>query len=108
MDKAFCDELKVEDDKEKVWAVLDFNNAELVEKYGSWVRVQVEFYDFLFASASEMCAQDFRDQANKSFQNGGFADGCDFYETVISKLENLMETPEQAWEQFMYVETGQL
>lgn len=86
--------------------MIDFNMKGLVEKHGTWVRVQVEFYDFLFETASELCAKHFREEATQEFLSGGFADTNEFYEVTIGKLEGLFATPEQAWLQFLEVELG--
>lgn len=87
--------------------MIDFNMKALVKKYGSWVRVQVAFYDFLFETASEMCATCFRETAVDEIMQGGFADGENVYETVIDKLEEIFETADAAWLQFIEAEEAE-
>lgn len=84
--------------------MIDFNMKKLVAKYGSWVRVQVEFYDFLIETASKMTPKGFRETAMYEITAGNFADGEDFYETIIHKLEYIFTTAESAWLEFLRVE----
>lgn len=70
--------------------MINFNYAVLVKKYGSWVRVQIEFYDFIFKTASQMCAAHFN-------RHGLFFEGEDFYDEVTEKIEKMFKTTEDAW-----------
>lgn len=79
---------------------MNFADPVLVEKYGSWVRVQVAFYDFLFERGSELCAMHFRESAVESVVNGDWAEGNEFYESIIGKLEELFDSAEEAWQEF--------
>ena len=72
---------------------MDFDNAELVEKYGSWIRVQVAFYDFMFMTASQTCAECFNHTAQ-------FAEGADFYEYTVKQIHESWPTAEAAWAAF--------
>lgn len=80
---------------------MDFSEKLLVGKYGSWVRVQVAFYDFLFMTASSLCPEHFRKTAIEEIAGGAWSDGSDIYETTIGNLEGLFSTPEKAWEAFL-------
>jgi len=78
-----------------------FNDERLVEKHGSWVRVQVEFYDFLFQTASAMCESHFREKMFENTKDGKFSDGNEFYEIMIGNLEGIFKTEHEAWEAFL-------
>jgi hypothetical protein len=85
-----------------------FHEEALVEKYGSWVRVQVAFYDFLFEAASELCPAHFREVAMESVMAGEWSDGSEFYEVTIDKLEEIFKTQEEAWQAFLEAETDEM
>jgi len=78
-----------------------FDNKKLIEKFGSWVRVQVEFYDFLFETANEVCATCFNQNAVSAVVNNQFSDGEDFYETAVKAIENHFDTFDNAWQGFV-------
>ena len=78
---------------------MDFNNPELVAVCGSWVRVQVAFYDFLFQSAMKMCPTHWKEMAMDDVSKG-FCDGEDFYETSVKAIEAGFSSPEEAWISF--------
>jgi len=82
---------------------LNFRDDELVKKYGSWVRVQVEFYDFLFETGSQLCAEHFREEtvAAEILLDGAWADGNPIYEKIISAIEERFKSPQDAWERFI-------
>lgn len=80
---------------------MGFQTEALVKKYGSWVRVQVAFYDFLFEKASGMCASCFTGTAIDNVAAHQWADGCRFYELTIKKLEEIFATPDEAWQSFL-------
>jgi len=77
-----------------------FNNAKLIEKHGSWMRVQVAFYDFLFESALNILPEEFREVAVAEAIAGGFADGEDLYERSITGIERHFESFDAAWQAF--------
>jgi hypothetical protein len=77
-----------------------FGSKKLIDKYGSWVRVQVEFYDFLFETANEVCATCFNQNAMDSIANGEFSDGGVFYEKAVAAIESSFDTFENAWRVF--------
>lgn len=74
-----------------------FNDPEMISFYGSWVRVQVAFYDFLFQHALQLCPEHFREQAIESAMDGQFADGEDFYESSVKKIESSLPDFNSAW-----------
>lgn len=78
----------------------NFSDTKLVEKYGSWVRVQVEFYDFLFETAQNICATHFNKAAMEAIADKGYGDGSDVYESAVKAIEKHFATYEDAWEQF--------
>lgn len=82
-------------------ATADFDSLELTDEYGSWVRVIVKFYDFIFQRASALCPKHWNEQAIKEIAEGGFADGEDFYEKNIKAIEQIFPTFESAWEEFI-------
>lgn len=69
-----------------------FGNPALIEKYGSWIRVQVAFYDFIYQQASRMCASHFNDKAAESNK---------FYDVCTKNIEETFNTFEDAWEAFL-------
>lgn len=80
---------------------LDFTNINLVAKYGTWVKVQVAFYDFIFQESINMCPEHFREKAMQEMCDGGFADGEDIYEASVRQIEGMFNTPGKAWEAFV-------
>lgn len=80
-----------------------FKAPELVAKYGSWIRVQVAFYDFLFTEALKLCPAHFKELAMEEVM-AGFAEGEDFYERSVAKIEFAFATPEEAWQLFLQQE----
>ena len=78
---------------------MSFDDESLVKKYGSWIKVQVAFYDFIFQEASKMCADCFKNKMLKEISQG-FADGEDVYEKSIKAIEELYPTFEDAWKSF--------
>ena len=83
---------------------IEFDMKCLVKKYGSWVRVQVAFYDFLFMTATKMSPKNFRETVLVEIASGGFADGEGAYEKAMSILEETFATPESAWVAFLIFE----
>lgn len=62
----------------------------------SWIRTQVDFYDFIFAAAIQLCPQ----HAKEDFLHK-FADGKDPYEDAVRAIEKRWPTFEAAWEDFL-------
>ena len=78
---------------------MSFNDERLINKYGSWARVQVAFYDFIFQEGSKMCAECFKNKALEEISQG-FVEGEDIYEKSIKAIEELYPTFEDAWKSF--------
>ena len=78
----------------------DFSDPELINKYGSWVRVQVAFYDFLFEKSLEMEAEMFN-KIVKEAVSGDFEDGAIAYEDAVCKIEHNFPSCQQAWKAFV-------
>jgi len=78
---------------------LPFMEVELVKKYGSWVRVQVAFYDFIFQEGTKICADCWKEKAIEEIYSG-FSDGEDLYERSVKDIEQAFSTPQQAWDAF--------
>ncbi len=76
--------------------MINFNDPNLLRKYGNWVKVQVAFYDFLFRTATELEPSAF----NKLSTIDEFADGEDAYDMAIKMIDKTFLTPEKAFEQF--------
>lgn len=79
--------------------MINFDDPILVDKFGSWVRVQVEFYDFIFQRGSGMCPKHYKDKTLQE-QLMGFADGEALYEDTVSAIEKLFKTQKEAWKAF--------
>jgi len=71
------------------------DNAELVIRFGSWVRVQVAFYDFIFQQALELCPSHVTEALI-----AGFADGEDPYENAVKAIESKFNSFKEAWTAF--------
>lgn len=80
--------------------MIDFSKPELIKKYGSWMRVQVAFYDFLFTKGTKLCPAHFNQAAKEAFENG-FANGADVYENAVKMIEENLTTPQEAWNAFL-------
>lgn len=85
--------------------MVNFADPELVSKYGSWIRVQVAFYDFLFTTAMQVCSkhgnQALIADAQERAAAGEWADGGDLYEDTIRLIELTYASPEEAWRAFV-------
>lgn len=68
----------------------------LVICFGSWTRVQVAFYDFIFGSALEMCPH----HSNQAMMQG-FLEGSDPYEDAVQAINKKFKTFEDAWSAFL-------
>ena len=84
---------------------MNLNNVALIKKYGSWVRVQVAFYDFIFLTGSEMCAKHWKQMMLTEIARQ-FKDGGDLYEKSVQGIERAFTTPETAWSAFLESEFG--
>ena len=80
---------------------LDFSNKKLVSRFGSWPRVQVAFYDFIFQVGCNMCPKHFRETAKAEALSGKFAEGEDLYERTVSNIEEIFKNPDEAWKAFL-------
>lgn len=84
---------------------MDFNNKRLLTKYKTWVGVQVAFYDFLFRLALEnMEATEFTRIHLKQMEEE-ISDKEKLYEKAMYKINKLFETPEEAWEAFLNIDS---
>jgi hypothetical protein len=82
-----------------------FSNKALLKKYGSWVQVQVKFYDFLFMTATQICPECFNNKSIEEIRDG-MVDGETLYETSIKAIFNLFPTFEVAWQAFLKEEVS--
>lgn len=83
-----------------------FSDPKLVEYFGSWVRVQVAFYDFIFQQASKLCPALWKDMFLQETYDG-FKDGEDLYDRSVAAIESCFDTFEQAFSVFKkYVSTN--
>lgn len=83
---------------------MNFSEPRLVSIYGSWMRVQVAFYDFLFKSAMNLCAKHWNELAFEEAMTTlkeEFNDGGDMYERSIKAIMNLYQKPDDAWHAFL-------
>lgn len=71
------------------------DDIELINRFGSWVRVQVAFYDFIFQYALELCPKHSAEAMLR-----GWADGKDPYEDAISAIEGTFKSFDDAWMEF--------
>ncbi len=78
-----------------------FEDKRLIKKFGSWTRVQVAFYDFIFQHSLNLCPRHFREKAVEESKTGGFADGEDLYERSVKVIEKTFPSFESAWKAFI-------
>jgi len=71
------------------------DDIKLITKFGSWVRVQVAFYDFIFEQALELCPK----HATEAMLQG-FSDGKDPYEDAVKAIEGKFTSFNEAWAAF--------
>ncbi len=76
---------------------MNLRDGKLVDKYGSWIRVLVAFYDFIFIEANELCAT----HLNEALQNHEFKDGESLYENMIEKIKDKYSSEIEAWNAFL-------
>lgn len=74
---------------------MNFADARLLTIYGTWVKVQVEFYDFIMKAALDKLHPSLTDI--EEFHHGN----NDGYDALISRCFDLFETPELAWNLFL-------
>jgi hypothetical protein len=79
---------------------LPFDDPALVAKYGSWMRVQVAFYDYIFRIGTELCAKHWKELALKEVADQ-FADGGDLYERSAKGIMYKFKTAQSAWASFV-------
>lgn len=73
---------------------MNFNEPKLVNYFGSWVRVQVAFYDFIMKTA--LGKLDLTQEDILDFQNE-----TNNYDRMIARCVDEFETPEIAWDLFI-------
>jgi len=76
--------------------MINFRDKFLIQKYGSWVRVQVAFYDFLFTEANKICEHHLNEELLQHWKESDL-----LYERFISVIQNKWPTPESAWSDFL-------
>lgn len=71
--------------QDQLWGMLD----------SDWIDKQVGFYDYLFETASDMCAECFK---NKGLEDvfAGWKDGEHIYDTTVAKIKELWDSFEIA------------
>ena len=79
--------------------MINFSDPKMLERHGSWMRVQVAFYDFLFVRSSQLCTAHFNKQIKEVFEQG-FAEGTSAYERMVQGVLQTWNTPEDAWNDF--------
>ena len=72
-----------------------FDELELVGKYGSWVKVQVAFYDFIFLEGTRLCPKHWKEKGLR------FTDGNEYYDHSVEAIERRFLTFENAWTEFI-------
>lgn len=75
---------------------LDFSDTLLVEKFGTWFRVQVAFYDFLFTSSMTICTHHCNEVIASDFAEAG-----DAYNRMRAAIEKKYPTMVDAWRAFV-------
>lgn len=80
--------------------MLNLLDPRLISIYGSWIRVQVAFYDFLFESSMEYDAETLT-KVSREVMESGLVDGEGLYEEFVKKIASRFESPQQAWDEFV-------
>jgi hypothetical protein len=75
---------------------LNFHHPKLLKRYGTWVAVQVAFYDFIFQSAMQMHSGCIKEQMIAEWKDGG-----DPYEKAKANIELKYLTADAAWKAFL-------
>ena len=86
--------------------MIDFSEPRLVAKYGSWVRVQTAFFDFLVELVSGHCAGQFNQELADAIAADGFSATDTYYEHHTRLIEEMFATPTAAWVEFVAQEFG--
>ena len=81
---------------------MNFSTPALLVKYGSWFRVQVAFYDFLFNAAIELCPEHLNEAMKEEVTS--WAESENLYEQTMRIVEKKFKTPEAAWAAFLEAE----
>jgi hypothetical protein len=82
----------------KTWRM--FDDEILIKKYGSWIKAQVAFYDFIFQEATNLCIGCFKDKCLQEISDG-FKDGEFIYEKSIEAIKKMFPTFKKAWDEFL-------
>lgn len=69
-----------------------FDDTNLTKKHHSWVRVQVDFYDFIFEQALNACTTCIKEELAAEFHDGSIP-----YERTIRAIEQKFPSFEDAW-----------
>lgn len=73
---------------------MNFARKDLVEHFGSWIKVQVAFYDWLMLDGlGGMTANEFNKLTWK--------EGTKKYDEMVAKVEERYVTPSVAWTEFV-------
>lgn len=81
--------------------MINFNDPHLIAKYGSWVKVQVAFYDYLFMQGTKINVDKWRRAALLTAAYN-FTEGDELYEQSIKAIEGRFPDPYEAWANFVY------
>ncbi len=79
-----------------------FDNTQLIQKHGDWMRIQVAFYDFLFATALEMCPSCFNNIGLQEVIQG-WNDDDNIYQCSVEAIVRKYPTFQDAWEAFINI-----
>ena len=75
----------------------DFDIPSLVKHFGTWMKVQVAFYDFLFISASNLCPAHWNEELGMK----NMTDGEAFYDNTTDTIARNFPTSTEAWQKFL-------
>lgn len=88
---------------------MNLGHPPLIEKFGTWVKVMIAFYDFVWQKAAEAkpeLAQRAADQTSPLALDD-FAFGSPFFEQSVLSAAEVFPTMDDAWSAFLKAELGE-
>jgi hypothetical protein len=81
--------------------MISFHRKELIEKYGTWARVQIEFHDFLLSAAGKSMIDEWSPAKQATYAKGEGMGHAEFFDKTVIELDKMFETQENAWAAFL-------
>ena len=81
--------------------MISFHHQELIVEYGSWAKVQVEFYDFLFSTAGKSMIDEWSPAQRATYAKGEGMGQAEFLDKTIIEIDKMFPNQEDAWAAFL-------